>query len=74
MFSKWKPQTKNKCYEKIRCFGNGGLQGGTNRQCLIDGVLTIVGTGLGAATGIGLFTGGINTLIAIPIAINCWRS
>lgn len=26
------------------------------------------------ATGIGLFTGGISTLIAIPIAINCWRS
>jgi len=40
------------------------LQGGTNRQCLIDGVLTIVGTGLGAATGGGFgaavaFVGGL---------------
>lgn len=33
-----------------------GLQGGSNRQCLIDGALTVVAIGLGVASG-GLIGG-----------------
>ena len=44
------------------------LQGGTNRQCLIDGVLTVVLVGVGGVTG-GLL-GAIGGLVGGLFAAN----